>query len=949
MGFHGGRHGNDLQEKANLFQHTSSGSLRSSKKLVVTEPMPGSDGKRGTFKLTLADSNGMTASYTGRQDVCLAATTEDKLSALPNRGGCPTFEFGETVVISQCQVTNFGKMPTPSKQRVLIRMKKDAKNLTVHKDNLFLPTDSAVRPGEAGCANEGFIHFTAAKPNVDILGDDFGPRLLEGTKEFQAFQLGPENDPELWPPPSDFMEEYKLFDTSGGARIHLAYPVENTSGVTGLGTLSCGEATVIRLGLRNISKKALGYKSETKRKLHVQFYLSEDSKYELGLKDVELFKTSGKRVTLDPNNFATVEKKGMSGHISKVKDLPADSEADIEHILKIASTASPYGRAKIQVAIFLQDIPELLPGGKTKERSTLSLVQRRTFVVSCQPAFKPDPAARVVLVASASTTRAQYTAWLSVLSDKLGLAAEVYSMSIYSHLNPSVFVDFLDDNGTRQKDTLRNLFAGKLVIVLNEPFVPLSCSESGRPCRPSAFLAKTSDFDPGTQWLIVDYDSHSVRHLSPAGSSMLLSRSKEGEVTETELDNSDTMEGTPGEEALTSTSSQSKPDSFKLYQGWVTDSLEKERTTGFSADTRLRPGCNVIEISSQMMRAPGSNRVNEILKKRAEELQQWLSKRDSVRNYAIEIHLAPQKSSTTTWRVGFLLVYRGALRSDNSIVLVERGTGGHSLSSKESIDSKSVLYSIVSALAFDVKLGSFCDALRCNNEEVLKVIKDSLSSDFVWEVVDFYDARMEDGGVQPELRVPLLQGLMQNAQLNELVGDSSSNQALRSTLTSQLSDFFAHLESVVGSKDFQPWWSPWSRKYAARTSLLESLQCLKDHWGTLLVEDQIRSSKKDIESSVRHYINEERGKMFTRAKRRWTAGLNHVYSPENKEKYSGPVRVHRQTDFTKLDDSTKIKKCVPTTIDSSEAEEVRSSFRKQQQFADHFHKTVQSERSLLIR
>jgi hypothetical protein len=354
----------------------------------------------------------------------------------------------------------------------------------------------------------------------------------------------------------------------------------------------------------------------------------------------------------------------------------------------------------------------------------------------------------------------------------------------------------------------------------------------------------------------------------------------------------------------------------------------------------LRPRRNVIEISSQMMRAPDSSRATKILKKRAGELQQWSSKRDSVRNYAIEIHLATQKSITTTWRVGFLLVYCGALRSDNSIVLRERRgrPAGHSLSSKELIDSKSVLYSIVSALAFDVKLGSFCDAVRSNNKEVLKVIKDSLSSDFVWEVVDFNDARMEDGGVQPELRVPLLQGLM---QLNELVGDSGSNQALRSTLASQLSDFFAHLESVVDSKDFQPWWSPWSGKYAVRTSLLKS--------GSLSVEDQIRSSKKDITSSVGHNINAERGKMFARAKRRWTVGPNHVHSPENKEKYSDPVRVRRQTDFTQLNGSTKIKKCVPTKIDSSEAEEVRSSFRKQQQFADHFHKTVQSERSRLIR
>jgi hypothetical protein len=744
------------------------------------------------------------------------------------------------------------------------------------------------------------------------------------------------------------MEEYRLFDQSGGTRVMLAYPVENVSGVMGLGTLCCGESTIIRLGLKNISKKALGHKSETKRKLQVQFFLSKDRDHELGLKDVELFMTSGKRVTLDPDNFASAEKTEMNGHIVKIKDLPADSEADIEHILKIASTASPYAKAKIQVAIFLQDIPELRAGGKIKKRSTLSLVQKRKFVVICQPAFKPDPAAQAVLVTTHSTTRAQYTTWLSVLNNKLGLAVEVYAMSIYSHLNPSKIVDFLDDSGSRQKETLRNLFAGKLIIVLNERFVPLTDGTSGK--RPSDFLANTSDFDPGTQWLIVDCDLQSVQHLSPAGSNMLSVRSKDGEVEETEfLDNSHTMEGDPAEVSPTSNSNQSKPDSFKMYQDSMMESLEKERATGFSTNTALRPGCNAIEITGTMMRQPSSGKANKILKSRANELQRWLGQHDYVRNYAIEIHPAPQQATATTWRVGFLRVYRSALRSDNSIVLVDKGTAGHSLFSKESINSKSVLYSVVSALAFDVTVGSFCDALRSNNEEVLEVIKDSLSSDFVWEVVEFYDARMENGTVEPNERVPILQGLMQNDQLNGLIGDSSSNQALRSTLAFQLSDFFAQLESVADSKDFQPWWSPWSRKYAARTSLLESLQCLKDHWSVVLVEEQIRSSRKKIESSVRHYINEERGKMFARAKRRWTAGLNHVYSPDNKSNYPDPFLVRRQADISKSIYSTKIKKCVPTTIDSTEAGEIRSSFRKQQQFADHVHKTVQSERSLLIR
>jgi hypothetical protein len=100
----------------------------------------------------------------------------------------------------------------------------------------------------------------------------------------------------------------------------------------------------------------------------------------------------------------------------------------LNHILKIASTASPYGRAKIQVSVFLQDNLELLPAGKPKKRSTLSLpsspVQRLRWSSS------PHPQPRGL------STRPDFP-----LHDKLGLAEEVYSMSIYSLLNPSMFAD----------------------------------------------------------------------------------------------------------------------------------------------------------------------------------------------------------------------------------------------------------------------------------------------------------------------------------------------------------------------------------------------------------------------------------------------------------------------------------------------------------------------------
>jgi hypothetical protein len=74
-----------------------------------------------------------------------------------------------------------------------IRVKKDAKKFTVHKDNIFLPC----RTRQSGVCKRRIHSLPTAKPNVDILGYDFGPRLLEGNKELQAFQHGPENDPEL--------------------------------------------------------------------------------------------------------------------------------------------------------------------------------------------------------------------------------------------------------------------------------------------------------------------------------------------------------------------------------------------------------------------------------------------------------------------------------------------------------------------------------------------------------------------------------------------------------------------------------------------------------------------------------------------------------------------------------------------------------------------------------
>lgn len=488
----------------------------------------GEHGQDGCLSIRVLTTKGESPQvYPCRYDLVLSSVEEKKLSCLESRDGIPSLEFGETVIVPSIKVNNIGKMPTPS-SRVKLSLSPASENIHIDaKSHLFLPPKACVQPLESCEANQGSLRYTTMKLNKEELGDDFAPLQRYAVKRFQAFQLGPEKvGGKRIPPLSKFSVEYPSFDAPNGTKVRLAYPVENRAGIVGLNVLGAGECTSIKFAIRNTSNQALGSNSESQRALHVQYYLSDvDSGNSVGLEGVKLLKCAieskdkKKRVLcIDPNRQT---EDGSKGHVVKLKHLPAGSERNLNHTVMFSGRAKPFRRATIQVDILLEDLPTLLPDLSVKKTGTMSIVQRRKLVVSCQPAFRSNPGTEVVLVTSSATSAMQYESWMAMLVGMLGLKVETYSLCVHGHLDPAKEV-LLKAKSGRKSALLRSVLAGRLVVVLNEKFAPLPKESRHFKCRPSMLMARAKDYDPSTRWLLVGSDSPSVQHLSSLGSTIFL-------------------------------------------------------------------------------------------------------------------------------------------------------------------------------------------------------------------------------------------------------------------------------------------------------------------------------------------------------------------------------------------------------------------------------------------
>lgn len=198
-----------------------------------TSPLKaGKDGKTGSFQIAVHHGQGDKEEeeeeenveyYTSRYDLELVDTDGENVSKIPSKNGAvPTYEFGETVVISSARIKNTGGMMTPS-QRIAIQIDPEAcHNLTpatfgqgTEPSALFVP--DRLEPGESGRARQGAIGFTVDKPDFTALGPDFEPIRQEGHLFLRAFQLGPQRsgvdtNAQM---ASAFCAPYKRFDEHG--------------------------------------------------------------------------------------------------------------------------------------------------------------------------------------------------------------------------------------------------------------------------------------------------------------------------------------------------------------------------------------------------------------------------------------------------------------------------------------------------------------------------------------------------------------------------------------------------------------------------------------------------------------------------------------------------------------------------------------------------------------
>lgn len=869
----------------------------------------GTNGQDGTFQIKVKLPNGSTRLYPSRYDLRYVSMKTKELSDMLED---KTYEFGETVIVTGQQVKNTGQMETPI-QRVMIVVEETHCLDFNRRDLLFLSRGTHVAAGRTAMAQEAFLRFTCHYPSTLTRGTDFEPIRQEAWIRYAAYQLGPENRVETVSRfnISDFSVKYQRFHAvTTGDEVQLAYPVENQDGVRGVRTLGPNETTFLEMTLVNTSRQSFGDHSGTARALFVQIYYADDQHYEIPLEHVRVRGDGGRIINIDPT-------RSPKGHRKTISFLAGQGSTLVQVSLKLAaSRIRTAARAALQADIYLQKIPTLFPDGSKEETTRKRLIQRRIFVVSCQPKFDVHAVERtdVLLVTTTASTADQVSAWSSLFRVRLGLEPQIYSLSRYGHLDAARRVEGAG---------LQQCAEGKLVVVLNDKFVAQPNHKLKRKTEswPSQLVNSVFDFRTSTRFLVVGGGPDAVDHLSPksTGINTVLSRGASAKA---------------GSSAL----APSSPNR-KTYTTSFTGALESERADGFSLKI-VEPSCHPVTVKTKAVFRPKQPKMERILDARAKKLSKWLAKRDRLRPHIVEWKLAEQPNRvsrrlvTRCWEIGQLRVYTGPPRFQSSLVVVTDDRENLQMfSSTNSIQSLSMLFAAVQALPFDVQLKCYVRSIRALAQkesqadvEVCQAVNDCLINDFLWDVSNYSKGRMK---VERSIdRSPTSRNLLVDETLCRLVDESIANDALRKALTPQLTSLLAGLRCVADSKDFMPWWNPFSRKHGVRKSMRETLAPLEVQWRHVLDDKELKEQQQTIERDARLYIRKERKKFWLRRRGRWRAALKYLFSPKNENRYpraqgfaSPTARIRKQAELGS-GETMKIKAFSSESLGPSEATEI---------------------------
>ncbi|PKN54086.1 MAG: hypothetical protein CVU56_28440, partial [Deltaproteobacteria bacterium HGW-Deltaproteobacteria-14] len=444
----------------------SSGRSGSSGRTPWAVLSPGADGRDGALTIAVTTATGAETRWASRYDLELVSfhLVEDDS---PDRDG--VFEFGEIAVATGLVVKNVGGMPTPAHQRVRVVLAEgtwvDPLGETLHLTRSLAPGESAALPGT--------LRFRVRPPTSAPVGP---PRVEREDVRPLAFQRGREDASGDTP----FSRRYERVVTT--RELVARYPVENPDGVIALRSLAPGERTRYRFAVNNISKLPLGGDTPRGRRVQVQLALVGG---DLPPEQVILRDASGARVPL------LDQRDGLAGLVVDIPRLDPGATFTLEGTVGLAPGVLPYQHATLHATIHLA---ETLTGRRVA-------TQHRELTLRAEPAFRYDLASEFVFVAQNATSRAAYLAWQAVCTERLGVAADVWSISRYGHCDMQKPLE--DDT------TLRIHTEGRVVVVLNQPFNPTGTEDTD---LPTEYIAGR-DFREGAtvydqHWLVLGAREH---------------------------------------------------------------------------------------------------------------------------------------------------------------------------------------------------------------------------------------------------------------------------------------------------------------------------------------------------------------------------------------------------------------------------------------------------------
>ena len=746
--------------------------------------------------------NGSLAKFTKRFDLQLSSLSIETSQRLHKADR--VFQFTDSVQIRDMTIGNVGGMISPI-QGSNVHFRKLSEWVGL---NHIIPDMDGLGwfakrlgPEEIGSV-QGELQFSIQPPNIRDLGFDMAPYRVKETLYLSCTQQGGYG----------FHRPYSNFHTNG-TELEFRWPVESQSKMKGLPTICPGDGTHIEFSVTNNSLRDLGTKTEDGRKLVIQFYQNGSAEYDVATNYIDLI-VDGKEC-----NPKLAENRGKlwRGTQFEIPCLEARQTKTFAGTLRLSPQLSPYSKLAIQAEILLEELK-----GFSVESPKVVPIQCRQLEVSSEPIYVPSPDNQVVLVTCATTTKENFNAWSELITRRLGLSVEYFSVSICGSLDPSFIPP-------KASVTLAEAFAGKLIIVMDTTFNPLDRSVSEtEPSRmlPNGCQSQTSGYDKSTCWLLVGSSDHAIKQALASHFTA------------------------PPDDMI----NYNDTSAFKKA---MKEQLKKEKNEGCVVDERI---CEfTIRVKND------ESWKGKSIEKRSKEVKKALEKIDPLRQYIVEPQLKLLKDDTETM-YRLIVVRRGYCRTANTTYVLK-----DTVPPKES-DGHALL-AVVKSLPLDTLQLVFSNAVSASDELLLDVTMDVYTQHLIWGVSNVLDGQLECKHVEEENLskiFPTLASVTLSSKMHT-VSTRYGDHGKRA-----ISKLLARLECVARSKDLNPGPFPFSLRNRTRKVLLKMVSTLTDEWtGSEMILNEVRLEEIEIlEKKVKDHLKKTYGGPFPRQRSasRWRKG-----------------------------------------------------------------------------